>query len=191
MDNLTKRHKRSFEEDCKVIVLKDEYYGFVGREKFAIITRLSAHQLFGMYQDEFKVLRPFVIMTPEMGEIVREYKKADECYKKRYSRGSEFLISCLESEENLISGLQVEDSQTIKEQKEYEQSRVTSIRIGIHSGLDTLTELQKKYLLEYCLENKPLKQIAKEEGKSIATINISISNAKKKIEAVFADMGVM
>ena len=191
MDYSYSKKKRTFENSCKVIFLNDEYYGFTGREKYAIVTRLRARQLFGMFQEEFKVLRPFVIISPEVGEVIRDYKREDECYRKRYSRGNEFLVTCLDSEDTVFESLRVEDEQTKKEQAAYELERKNAIKQGIHSGLNTLTELQRKYLIEHHLMEKPIKQIAEEEGKSSASISVSIKNAKKKIKNAFQELEVV
>lgn len=48
------QQKELFAKDCKLINLKYEYTGYIGQEKWAIVSELSEQELFEKYPDEVK-----------------------------------------------------------------------------------------------------------------------------------------
>ena len=77
MTNKTENTK-TFKDDCKVINLTAEYDGYTGTEKYALVTALSLDDLEARYSKEIQRYKPFLILTPEMGEAIREYHRNNE-----------------------------------------------------------------------------------------------------------------
>ena len=46
------QQKELFAKDCKLINLKYEYTGYIGQEKWAIVSELLEQELFEKYPDE-------------------------------------------------------------------------------------------------------------------------------------------
>lgn len=53
------QQKELFAKDCKLINLKYEYTGYIGQEKWAIVSELSEQELFEKYPDEVKKYIPY------------------------------------------------------------------------------------------------------------------------------------
>ena len=105
--------KGTFKDECKVINLAAEYAGYTGAEKYALVTALSLDDLEARYSKEIQRYKPFLILTPEMGEAIREYHRNNEKFAKREAREESVFITCSEAEEAQIQALSVEDAQTI------------------------------------------------------------------------------
>ena len=78
----------SFKKDCKVINLEIEYEGYIGEERYAIITDLSEEELDSKYQEELSKYRPFIILSRAMGLAIREHQRNNEKFRKRFARST-------------------------------------------------------------------------------------------------------
>lgn len=78
------QQKELFAKDCKLINLKYEYTGYIGQEKWAIVSELSEQELFEKYPDEVKKYIPFVLLSVEQGKAIQ----ASGC-RQTYSRSKE------------------------------------------------------------------------------------------------------
>lgn len=62
--------KEEFHNECKVINLKYEYEGYIGKEQWAIISELTEEELFEKYPDIVEQYIPFVLLSVEQGKAV-------------------------------------------------------------------------------------------------------------------------
>ena len=64
-----------FTSECKLINLQYEYTGYMGQERWAIITELSEEELFAKYPDVVNRYIPFVLLSVAQGEVIYESKR--------------------------------------------------------------------------------------------------------------------
>lgn len=76
------QQKELFAKDCKLINLKYEYTGYIGQEKWAIVSELSEQELFEKYPDEVKKYIPFVLLSVEQGKAIQAYNRNEDKYRK-------------------------------------------------------------------------------------------------------------
>lgn len=58
-----------FKFECKVINLSYEYPGYIGEEKWAIITGLTEEELNERYAEKIASFRPFIILDLAFGDV--------------------------------------------------------------------------------------------------------------------------
>lgn len=179
--------ERTFKDDCKVIKLEAEYAGYTGDEKYAVITDLSSDELEALYSKELNRFRPYIILTREMGEVIREYHRNNEKFAKREARNMSVFITCSEEEEATIQSLSIEDEQSklqAESAADEEKQRITELS---RKALEKLPPCQREYLFLHLLEGKSFGVIAKEKGIRKNNVQRTYQRAVKNyIEAVKA-----
>lgn len=171
---------KKFKEQCSVINLSVEYPGFIGKEKYCILTRLNYEELeeqFGQIVDGFK---PYLIASPEIIEPIKEFKRNDNKFSKRSDRNT-FSFEVFENTLEAGNELLISDPLTIMA----ENSEKESIKNLIHEVLKKLSAKQRERLLLFGTKGIPIKQIAKQEGVSESTVYKSIDLAKEKFKELF------
>ena len=154
----------SFKDECKVINLAAEYDGYTGAEKYALVTALSLDELEARYSKEIQRYKPFLILTPEMGEAIREYHRNNEKFAKREAREESVFITCSEAEEAQIQALSVEDAQTILQAESDDVEESQRIYQLSSKALKTLTPLQREYLIRHFINGESIRAIAEQTG---------------------------
>lgn len=178
--------KEEFQSECKVINLKYEYEGYIGEEKWAIISELSEKELFEKYPDIVPHYIPFVLLSTEQGEAVYEFRRNEsKFYKRSLNNEDAFgyddeLIGIFHSE--VVVPDFVEQQLT----EEHEEARYQLKMKLLDKALLSLTEKQYKYLIARYVTNKSAREIAKEEGVAHQVIDRHINAAVKKIRKVFS-----
>lgn len=174
-----------FQNECKVINLKYEYEGYIGKEQWAIISELTEEELFEKYPDIVEQYIPFVLLSVEQGKAVYEFRRNEsKFYKRSLNNEDAFgyddeLIGIFHSE--VIVPDFVEQQMT----EEYEENRYQLKMRLLDKALTSLTEKQYKYLIARYVANKSTREIAKEEGVSHQAIEKHLNAAVKKIKKIF------
>lgn len=170
----------TFKYDCKVINLKAEYPGYTGDAKYAIISDLTEDEIISRYPDDVKRFVPFVLLSCEMGKVIREYNRNEEKFAKRSARNESVFITCSEEEEATIRTLSVDDEQSLLDaESDAEDAKQRIINI-CRTALDELTPLQRDYLIRHYLYGIPMRTIAIEDGKSGNAVWWICQAARKK-----------
>jgi len=154
----------TFKDECKVINLAAEYAGYTGAEKYALVTALSLDELEARYSKDIQRYKPFLILTPEMGEAIREYHRNNEKFAKREAREESVFITCSEAEESQIQALSVEDAQTILQAESDDVEESQRIHQLSSKALKTLTPLQREYLIRHFINGESIRAIAEQTG---------------------------
>lgn len=182
--NLDELRER-FQNECKVINLKYEYEGYIGKEQWAIISEQTEKELFEKYPDIVKQYTPFVLLSVQQGKAVYEFRRNEsKFYKRSLNNEDAFgyddeLIGIFHSE--VIAPDFVEQQMT----EEYEENRYQLKMKLLDKALTSLTEKQYKYLIARYVANKSTREIAKEEGVSHQAIEKHLSAAVKKVKKIF------
>lgn len=177
--------KEHFQNECKVINLKYEYEGYIGKEQWAIISELTEKELFEKYPDIVKQYMPFVLLSVEQGKAVYEFRRNESKFYKRSKNNEDAfgyddeLIGIFHSE------VIVPDFVEQQMIEEYEENRYQLKMKLLDKALTSLTEKQYKYLIARYVADKSTREIAKEEGVSHQAIEKHLNAAVKKIKKIF------
>lgn len=165
-----------FEKECKVINLCYEYSGFVGNEKWAIITDLTESELNEKYEENIVGFRPFVVLPSSFNEIRDDYCRNEKKHQMRRMRTEDIYEYDSEIETHHL------EIASDSFEKNIEMNELKKL---IYSALNKLTPAQKKRIIEHFFEGKTLRQISLEEGKTYSSIYESYNNAVIKLRGIF------
>ena len=96
---MAKRYIKAFEEECKIVSFEDEYGkgACTGEEKYAIATNRSLSFLKRHFADELSQYEPFILITMEMYEAIKESHDNDRREHIRDVRYHEVMTEELEN----------------------------------------------------------------------------------------------
>lgn len=177
--------KEEFQNECKVINLKYEYEGYIGKESWAIISALTEKELFAKYPEIIKQYMPFVLLSNEQGQAIYEFRRNESKFYKRSKNNEDAfgyddeLIGIFHSE--VFAPSFVEQQLT----EEYEENRYQLKMKLMDKALASLTEKQYKYLISRYVANKSAREIAEAEGVSHQAIEKHLNAAIKKVKKIF------
>ena len=170
-----------FKKDCKVLSLAKEYPGYVGYEKYMILTDLTKDELNQKYSVLLNNYKPYMIGSSQLYSPIADYEKNEDKFEKRNARNT-ISICVDEDADNTFESLQVGDYLTeLSEQQDADEKR----RL-IHTALGTLTDSQRRRLLMWAIDGMTEEEIAMREGSSQQAISKNLDKARKKIELIFS-----
>lgn len=170
-----------FKKDCKVLSLAKEYPGYVGYEKYMILTDLTKDELNQKYSVLLNNYEPYIIGSSQLYSPIADYEKNEDKFEKRNARNT-ISICVDEDADNTFEPLQVGDYLTeLSEQQDADEKR----RL-IHTALGTLTDSQRRRLLMWAIDGMTEEEIAMREGSSQQAISKNLDKARKKIELIFS-----
>lgn len=157
-----------------MIRLKYEYPGYTGTEKYAIISDLSYEQIVEKHAPVVKQYIPFLLLSKAAGEVFAEFKRNEDKFFKRMQRDDSYGFED-GTTELYNSGICVPDftGELFEEEKD---SRI------VWAAFARLTPTQKKYVRQHLFGGKTFTRIAKDEGKSIKTVQEAYIAAIKKMK---------
>ncbi len=170
-----------FKKDCKILSLAKEYPGYVGYEKYMILTDLTKDELNQKYSVLLNNYKPYMIGSSQLYSPIADYEKNEDKFEKRNARNT-ISICVDEDADNTFESLQVGDYLTeLSEQQDADEKR----RL-IHTALGTLTDSQRRRLLMWAIDGMTEEEIAMREGSSQQAISKNLDKARKKIELIFS-----
>lgn len=181
------QQKELFAKECKLINLKYEYTGYIGQEKWAIVSELSEQELFEKYPDEVKKYIPFVLLSVEQGKAIQAYNRNEDKYRKRQNNNSDAFGYDDGTTENMHSEVSVPDFIEQQEMDDYYDRRAEEKMRLFVTAMASLTEKQHKYLVMRYVDGISARDIAKAEGVAHQVVDRHILAAKKKVEKIFGN----
>lgn len=178
--------EEQFAKECKLINLKYEYIGYEGEEKWAIVSELSKDDLIEKYPEIVNHYIPFVMLSVEQGEVIREYNRNEDKYRKRRIK-KEQSLGYDEMTEQCHPELVRPNYWEEKEYEEFCMKRQEEKLRLLFMAMESLTDKQRKYLKLYFVKGMTTRDIAKEEGISHQAIEKHIRAATRKFEKIFAN----
>ena len=170
-----------FKKDCKILSLAKEYPGYVGYEKYMILTDLTKDELNQKYSVLLNNYKPYMIGSSQLYSPIADYEKNEDKFEKRNARNT-ISICVDEDADNTFESLQVGDYLTeLSEQQDADEKR----RL-IHTALGTLTDSQRRRLLMWAIDGMTEEERAMREGSSQQAISKNLDKARKKIELIFS-----
>lgn len=167
--------REEFQNECKVINLKYEYEGYIGKEQWAIISVLTEKEILERYSEFIGDYIPFLTLSPAFGEIRDEFRRNEKKHHMRSVRS--------------VDAFGYEDERTEQHHPELiadtlEASFLKSeTEKDLLEAIEKLKPIQRERLIKYYFQEKNASQIAKEEGVSSQAVDKSlvaaIENLKK------------
>lgn len=169
MNNTLTKLQEEFSKECKIINLQYEYQGYVGDEKWAIVTELSETELFSKYNELIMPYLPFVLLSVSQGEIINEFNRNEDKFRKRSQlyghnfdiNDGEFELHHPEIAVDSFEGDVVENEKSKK----------------VRAAIKRLKPIQKRRLIKHFYKGMSSREIAKEEGVNYSAVDKSIAAA--------------
>ena len=142
----------------------------------AIISDLSYEQIVEKHAPVVKQYIPFLLLSKAAGEVFAEFKRNEDKFFKRMQRDDSYGFDD-GTTELYNAGICVPDftGELFEEEKD---SRI------VWAAFARLTPTQKKYVRQHLFGGKTFTRIAKDEGKSIKTVQESYIAAIKKMKKI-------
>lgn len=187
MTNTFENKQNDFKSECKLINLKYEYQGYTGDEEWAIVSELTEQEIFLKYPEEAGQYVPFVLLSVEQGEVIKDYIQIEDRYRKRRVNNEDAFGYDDDLTQRFHNEAAVPDFMEQQEIDEYYRKRAELKMELLEKAIASLTDKQKKYLTLRHLYQKSAREIAREEGIAHQVIDRHILAGVKKFEKVFAD----
>lgn len=162
-----------FNQDCQVIELKYEYPGYVGYEKYAIVTDLSTEEL-DKYRDILSEYSPYMVIGTYFSEARREFRRNEKKHEMRSLRGHFFAI-----DEDFD-----EHHPEVAAADYLEQLIIAEQNKELEAAISQLNEMQRKRVLDYFFAEKTYRTIAAEEGVDHRAVNRSVESALRTLRKI-------
>ena len=165
--------------EYSVINLRFEYPGFVGTEKYAIVSDLGKEELEEKYGEELIQFRPYIMLSKEAADAIYEFGKNEDKYAKRRQRS----VNPYGYEDGTTEACC--DELVTDNLFEIVQANLDKERIAV--GMTQLTSVQRRRIEMYYFENIPVREIAEIEGVDKRAVQDSIKYALKKLKDIFGE----
>lgn len=174
--------------------MRYEYVGYIGEEKYAIVTDLTKDELLAKYPDVICRYTPFVLLSILHGEVIRDFHRNEDKFQKRDIRnhnlygGYEDGVS-ERSYREFVTTYEDPVQQAIREAYELEMKQVHHRNIlKVQKTLSLMKPIQKDRLIKSVVKGMSSREIAKEESVNYSTVDKSISAAKKNFKKYFESL---
>lgn len=191
MTDTLNNKQEQFKSECKLINLKYEYEGYTGKEQWAIITELTKQEILEKYPEEIKQYIPFVLLSAKQGDIIAEYTRIEDKYRKRQINNEDFYgyedgFSEVFHKELIEPEFLLPDEEKEIQLQEKMKKKILQERLSLlGDALNTLTPIQRRRIEECYLNGKSSRKIAKEEGVNYSAVDKSIALALKKLRKFY------
>lgn len=159
------------EDHLKIIKTENIYPGFIGKEKWIIVSDHDEYQLEKEYKEYLDTYSPHIFITEEMWNAIHEYEKNEDKFRKRRET---VLI------EDLSDGI---------EDPLYESAVTIERRKYIRKGIESMKGEEKYILKEYFEKEKTIEQISRSKNVSRSTVHRKLNKAKDHMKKYIQDGG--
>lgn len=164
------------DKEYRIINMRYEYPGFVGNCEWVIISDLSVKELADRLGEKLEKYRPFVLLTIEQGEVIREYERNENKHHMRVIRSTDTFSYYDGITEMYHEELVVDTMESIVEEK-LERER-------INAALEVLTPIQKERVIKYFFMDMTQREIALAEGVDRRAVADSLTAALRKLRRI-------
>lgn len=185
-NNAQAEAKKRFAEECKVINLKYEYHGYIGDERYAIVSELSEAELLEKYPDIIQMYVPFVLLSVEQGRVLEEFDRNEDKFEKRQKRDKDILRFAEDETARLHSRLIEEDFVDAIVRSETRRFECEVLK----KAFEVLTPLQRRRVIYRYVYKKTLKEIAEQECVHLNVVDRSVHAGIEKMRRFFEKNGM-
>ncbi len=161
-------------EEYSVINLRYEYPGFVGSEKYAVVSDLSKEVLEKLYESELKPYVPFVVLTEAEAAAFSDFNRNEDKFVKRQQLYSD-VYGYEEGTTEVCYGELVQDNLFDIVSGNLDKEK-------LQQALSQLKDAQRSRVEMYYLEGYTVREIAELEGVDKRAVQDSIKYALKKLK---------
>ena len=186
---ITGKELDAFKKECIVIYLDREYNGFVGEQKWAIISDLSNDEIKRRYKYVIEHYIPYILLSREQGEPILESIRNNHKHEMRSKRNTEpfdyddELLPVFHSELlHFVDPLEEKERLIERAKEEHE---LDELIIKVQKTLSLMKPIQRDRLIKNVVRGLSSRKIAKEEGVNYSTVDKSIKAAKKNFKRIY------
>lgn len=178
-----------FKKECKLIYLDREYNGFIGSQKWAIITDLSEEELKQKYVAVLGKYIPYILLSKAQGEPILESNRNNHKHEMRNKRTTEpfdyddELLPLFHSE--LLSFVDPLEEKDRLIERVKDENELDELIEKVRKTLSLMKPIQRDRLIKNVVRGLSSRKIAKEEGVNYSTVDKSIKAAKKNFRRIF------
>lgn len=168
--------KEEFQSKCKIINLKYEYEGYIGKKQWAIISVLTEKEILENYSEFIGDYIPFIVLSPAFGEIRDEFRRNEKKHHMRLVRR--------------VDAFGYEDERTEQHHRELitdtlEASFLKSeTEKTLLKAIGKLKPIQRERLVKFYFQGKNASQIAKDERVSSQAVDKSLVAAIENLKKI-------
>ena len=166
--------EEQFADECKVISLKYEYQGYIGDEKWAIISDLTEEEILVKYRPFLSDYIPFIVLPCSFGEVRDDFRRNEKKHHMRAARS----VDAYNYEDGQAELYHPELLSDDFEQQFFKRENTQAL----YSAIDRLNPVQKERLVKYYFAGQSTRKIAKDEGVSHQAVSDSLSTALEKLK---------
>ena len=168
--------KEQFMQECTILDTKKEYPGYIGKEKYFIVTALSELELKRKYKGIIELFEPYLVLDKSFINARADFKRNEDKHKKRAKR-TEDIYGYVDGETEIFHKELVLD--------ELFEGFITSIQIdSIYKAAEMLPQIQKKRFFMYYICGLSKRKIAEMQGVSHTAVNRSLELAVQAIKSI-------
>lgn len=178
-----------FKKECKLIYLDREYNGFIGNQKWAIITDLNEKNLKRKYKSVIERYIPYILLSREQGEPIMESIRNNHKHEMRSKRNTEpfdyddELLPLFHSE--LLSFVDPLEEKDRLIERVKDENELDELIEKVRKTLSLMKPIQRDRLIKNVVRGLSSRKIAKEEGVNYSTVDKSIKAAEKNFRRIF------
>ena len=164
-----------FKAVCSFFRLEDEYPGWTGKEKYGIITELDESSLLDEFPEIMHALSPYIILDMEFARIRNESMNNDRRHQRNQENTESLFAFDEETEYHHAELLCPDFTEAFIEDE------------ALKYALSCLTEVQRRRVRQYFLQEMTLQEIRDSEGGNVNLTSIweCIQGALKKLKKYF------
>lgn len=168
--------KEQFMHECTILDPKKEYPGYIGKEKYFIVTNLSETELKSKYASLMEPFRPYLLLDKSFIDARADFKRNEDKYKKRAKR-TEDIYGYVDGETEIFHKELVLD--------ELFDDLVISIQTdSVYKAVEMLSRIQKERFFMHYIYGISKRKIAEMHHVSHTAVNSSLAAAIKTVRSL-------
>ena len=180
----TNELRASFLKECNVIDQKAEYGERFSGPRWLIATLLTEEELKRKYNSILNEYSPYLLISPAIGKVFSDYRKAEENYEKQLKRKQ--VMSFEEGVTDQVFSEITHDDYYTELEREYQANECVDI---IKNVLSQCSETEQERIRKVCFEHKSINAVAKEENVAYNAVFQSVTSCRAKIAEALAASG--
>lgn len=168
--------KEQFMNECTILDPKKEYPGYIGKEKYFIVTSLSESELKSKYKHIVELFTPHLVLNKSFIDARADFKRNEDKHKKRAERTGD-IYGYVDGETEIFHKELVVE--------ELFEEFITSIRIdSVYKVAEMLPQIQKERFFMYYIYGISKRKIAEMHHVSHTAVNNSLAAAIKTVRSL-------
>ena len=168
--------KEQFIQECTILDPKKEYPGYIGKEKYFIVTALSELELRRKYRGIIELFAPYLVLDKSFIDARADFKRNEDKHKKRAKR-TEDIYGYVDGETEIFHKELVVE--------ELFEEFITSIQIdSVYKVAEMLPQIQKERFFMYYIYGISKRKIAEMHHVSHTAVNSSLAAAIKTVRSL-------